>query len=129
MITWHGLDDEAIMPGQTQMYYEKVLSHAAAAAAATHADNNITDYYRLFLAPGVQHCGGGNGALPVNVMAKLRTWVEDGVAPKTLDAESFSRADDDDKIRRPLCRYPLVARYKGHGDTKEAESYECADSF
>ncbi|KAI1624792.1 tannase and feruloyl esterase-domain-containing protein [Exophiala viscosa] len=125
MITWHGMTDEAIMPGQTQTYYEKVLAHAA---TETHDNVSVADYYRLFLAPGVDHCGGGTGALPINVMAKLRAWVEDGVPPETLDAESFSRPGGD-KIRRPLCMYPLVARYKGHGDARKAENYECADSF
>ncbi|KIW81870.1 hypothetical protein Z517_04896 [Fonsecaea pedrosoi CBS 271.37] len=143
MITWHGTSDEAIMPGQTEQYYEEVLQreqrrrqrrrqYTQTSQSDTTSDNedddDVRDFYRLFLAPGVQHCGGGEGALPVNALGQLRTWVEQGVPPEILHGESFTRPRGD-KIRRPLCQYPLVARYKGHGDTSEAESFECADSF
>ncbi|OQV10281.1 hypothetical protein CLAIMM_14302 [Cladophialophora immunda] len=126
MITWHGTSDEAIMPGQTQQYYDEVLRHAGTPHSGI--DGEVRDFYRLFLAPGVQHCGGGEGALPVDVLGQLRRWVEERVAPDVLHGESFTRRHGD-KIRRPLCRYPLVARYKGHGDAKKAESFECATSF
>ncbi|OAP64932.1 hypothetical protein AYL99_00904 [Fonsecaea erecta] len=126
IITWHGTSDEAIMPGQTQQYYDEVLRRFG----GSHSDNgsHVRDFYRLFLVPGVQHCGSGEGALPVGVLAQLRRWVEEGVAPDVLHGESFTRPHGH-KIHRPLCPYPLVARYKGHGDVGKAESFECATSF
>ncbi|KIW94148.1 uncharacterized protein Z519_05464 [Cladophialophora bantiana CBS 173.52] len=123
MITWHGTSDEAIMPGQTVQYYEEALRFAASGIST-----DTKDFYRLFLAPGIQHCGSGEGALPIKVLPQLRKWVEEGVAPDVLEGESFGR-DHGDKIRRPLCMYPLVAKYKGHGDMRKAESFECAGSF
>ncbi|KIY01802.1 uncharacterized protein Z520_01940 [Fonsecaea multimorphosa CBS 102226] len=144
IITWHGTADQAIPPGQTQEYYEAVLRHfSETPPTSSGADDrdrragHVRDFFRLFLVPGVQHCGYGEGALPVNVLTKLRDWVERGIAPDVLHGESFTRAnrgdgDGDgsgDKITRPLCPYPLVARYKGHGDVRKAESFECATSF
>jgi feruloyl esterase len=87
-----------------------------------------SSFIRLFMAPGVGHCSGGTGPAPHNPFDALVTWVEQGTPPETLPA---TRRDDTGKtIRsRPLCQYPLVARYKGKGSTDEASSFECRASF
>lgn len=126
LLLWHGTSDEAIMPGQTVQYYNSVLDSAKTPYTRV---KNVDDFFRLFMVPGVQHCGGGEGAVPINVFQQLRDWVEKGVAPEELDGESFTRSDGE-KIHRKLCRYPDVARYKGKGhDMRKASSFECAPSF
>ncbi|HTJ70787.1 MAG TPA: tannase/feruloyl esterase family alpha/beta hydrolase [Actinospica sp.] len=79
MITWHGLADQLIFPQGTVDYYQRVQ-------AATGGARNVSSFYRLFLAPGVQHCGGGNGPAPTDPLSALTTWVEHGKAPATLSA-------------------------------------------
>jgi feruloyl esterase len=51
-------------------------------------------------------------------------WVEEGDAPETLDGVKRDQAGAVVRTR-PLCQYPLVARYKGTGSTDEAFSFEC----
>lgn len=108
MVTWHGQADELIFPGGTIRYWQQVR----------HAD----DFFRLFMAPGVGHCGGGPGAAPTDPLASVVKWVEQGKAPEKLPAASPTATRD-------LCRYPLVSRYDGHGDQNAAASYRCARSY
>ncbi|KAJ9602611.1 hypothetical protein H2200_012804 [Cladophialophora chaetospira] len=126
LIAWHGTSDSAIPPGQTTQYYESVLEYAKTPYSGIE---DVSDFFRLYMVPGVDHCAGGDGALPINALLKLRKWVEEGIAPEELDGESFGRSDGE-KIYRKLCRYPSVARYRGGDhDSRKAESFTCADSF
>ena len=79
---------------------------------------------RLFLAPGMGHCGGGPGPNEWDKLQPLVEWVEKGKAPASI----VSRREDQGKVvmTRPLCPYPQVAKYKGTGDTNDAKSFECA---
>jgi len=99
------------------------------------------DFFRLFLAPGVNHCGGGSGpnssfaytlgndigALDADhdILAALDRWVEHDVAPTRLIASHFT-AGVADKTR-PICAYPKMARYKGNGDPSQPGAWICAD--
>lgn len=84
------------------------------------------DFLRLFMAPGVEHCGGGPGLAPDNPFATVVRWVEEGIAPETL---SGARRHGNAEIveSRPICRYPSVAVYSGSGDPRDAASFECRD--
>ena len=79
-------------------------------------------FARLFMAPGVGHCSGGSGAAPIDPLAAVVAWVEDGVAPDTLPAQAG-------ETTRPLCPWPQVARYDGDGSTDAAANFSCADSY
>lgn len=118
MITWHGLADAVIFPDGTKQYYEAVEA----------GDGNVRDYYRYFEAPGVEHCRGGVGPYPGTVMQALVDWVEKGDAPETIVATSLPN-DDGQVWVRPLCLYPLVARYTGDGNPRVAENWECAETY
>ena len=85
------------------------------------------EFIRLFMAPGVGHCGGGAGPAPSGQLEALLAWVEDGKAPETLLA---TRRDQSGATRsRPLCQYPQVAKYKGRGSTDDASSFSCSNGF
>jgi hypothetical protein len=86
------------------------------------------DFIRLFMAPGVAHCAGGAGPAPTGQLEALLAWVEEGRAPETLMAV---RRDQSGAIvrSRPLCPYPLVARYRGTGSTDDAASFMCSPTF
>jgi hypothetical protein len=113
MVTWHGEADELIFPAGTTDYYRRV-------DPAT--PGRTEDFYRVFMAPGVDHCGGGAGPVPTDPLAAVVAWVEQGTAPETLPARS-------ETATRNLCRYPLVSRYNGTGNPNEASSYRCARSY
>jgi len=86
---------------------------------------------RLFMVPGMGHCGGGAGATDkYNAMAALAHWVESGVAPQQLTAAvtvpTFSARSGQQVSRsRPLCAYPQIARYNGKGNPEEAANFTC----
>jgi hypothetical protein len=121
IVLWHGLSDQLIYPRGTINYYARV-QQAMGGAAKT------SEFARLFLAPGVAHCGGGTGPAPSGAFEAVVKWVEDKTAPATLSAV---RRDQSGAVTRsrPLCQYPLVARYKGTGSTDEAGNFECKASF
>lgn len=79
LIILHGMADEAIPALMTIQYYEQ-MSAAMGGEAATR------DFARLFLVPGVYHCGGGNGPDLIDALAALEAWRERGQAPDRLAA-------------------------------------------
>jgi tannase/feruloyl esterase len=121
IVMWHGQSDQLIYPGGSIDYYNKVVKQLGGAA-------RTSEFFRFFLAPGVAHCGGGSGPAPAGQLAALVKWVENGIPPETLTA---IRRDASGGVARsrPLCQYPLVARYKGKGSTDDAASFECRSGF
>ena len=81
------------------------------------------DFYRLFMVPGMYHCGGGVGPSTFDAFTPLVEWVEKGTAPASIVG---SRIADGKVVRtRPLCPYPQVATYKGSGSVDDAASFAC----
>ncbi|OXM54952.1 tannase/feruloyl esterase family alpha/beta hydrolase [Amycolatopsis alba] len=113
LITVVGTADQLIPPGGTLAYREQVERRMGGA-------DRVNDFYRLFLAPGVQHCGGGAGAQPVNALSALVDWVEQDKAPATLAATTL-----DGTGSRNLCPLPQMSRYNGHGNPALSSSYHC----
>jgi hypothetical protein len=116
-ILWHGDADQLIYPQGTIDYFERIQRHEGGARSAD-------GFVRLFMAPGVGHCAGGNGPQPTGQLEALVNWVERGTAPATLLAVSRGKQDEVTRTR-PLCPYPSVAVYKGHGSTDEAGNFKC----
>ena len=123
LVQYHGWNDQLITPLNSIDYYESVLAHFGRGRdrAATLAD--VQSFYRLFMAPGVAHCGGGTGPNVFDAQTALEQWVEAGVAPDQLPARRLVNGVVDRS--RPLCVYPAVAVYRGSGDTNDAASFEC----
>ena len=95
-------------------YYESVLRRIG---PSTH------EFYRLFMVPGMFHCGGGIGTSTFDAFTPLVEWVEKGAAPQSIPA---SRLVEGKVVRtRPLCPYPEVAKYKGSGSIDDAASFSC----
>ncbi|HTQ54250.1 MAG TPA: tannase/feruloyl esterase family alpha/beta hydrolase [Bryobacteraceae bacterium] len=116
IVLWHGWSDQLIYPEGTIDYYERVERRMGGA-------KSTSAFARLFLAPGVAHCAGGAGPQPEGAFDAVVRWVEEGQAPETLRAV---RHEPGGGVRsRPLCRYPLVAKYKGSGSTDDAANFEC----
>jgi len=114
-IVWHGWADQLISAEGTIDYYSRVQKQMG-------GPEKTSQFIRLFMAPGVGHCGGGNGPSPSGQQEALLEWVEKGKSPETLPATSRDWS-------RPLCRYPLVAKYKGTGSTHDAAKFACSNGF
>ena len=111
LLLWHGFNDPGPSPLSTIAYFAAVNGKVPAAK----------DSVRLFLAPGVLHCGGGAGPDQLDTLTALERWVERGSVPERLVATKANSP-----LTRPLCAYPRLARYKGGGDTNDAASFDCA---
>ena len=115
LLIWHGLADDVIFPQGSIQYYQRVVRAMGGAAQAR-------SFARLFLAPGVQHCASAAGPEPDRPLAAVVRWVEHGQPPASILASSA-------RLSRPLCAYPQVARYSGHGVTSLASNFSCAAAF
>jgi feruloyl esterase len=117
LIQYHGWGDPQISPGNSVQYYSSVVQKLGGRDA-------IHGSYRMFMVPGMAHCGGGDGPNRFDMIAALEEWVEKGKAPDRIEA---SRLRDGKVDRtRPLCPYPQVAKYKGTGSIDEAANFACA---
>jgi len=114
LIQYHGWNDQQISPYNSVNYYKSVQEHVG----------KVSDSYRLFMMPGVRHCGGGDGPDHINVMSALEQWVESGNAPSQIAASHVSNGKVDRS--RPLCPYPQVAKYKCSGSIDDPASFTCA---
>jgi hypothetical protein len=114
MVMYFGWADPQLNPLMGVEYYEKVVEKMG----------NVTpDFFRLFMVPGMFHCGGGIGTSVFDAASPLLKWVESGSAPDQIQA---SRVVDNKVVRtRPLCAYPQVARYQGSGSIDDAANFSC----
>jgi feruloyl esterase len=80
-------------------------------------------FARLFLAPGARHCASAAGPAPADPLAAVVNWVEHGKAPASVLGTVTSPATNAVTLTRPLCAYPLSARYTGHGSTDDANNF------
>lgn len=117
VILWHGWADDRISPEGTIEYYRRVQEQMGGA-------KRTDEFARLFMAPGVGHCGGGVGPAPVEALGPLIEWVERGRAPEKLLTAGRDAAGSTTRAR-PLCPYPRLAKYRGQGSIDEAENFTC----
>jgi feruloyl esterase len=111
MIVYHGLSDQAMSTGTLVNWYEKLTPRDAVGAQS---------WARLFLVPGMTHCGGGQATDQFDMLSAIQAWVEEGRAPDRVLATGSALPGKS----RPLCPYPQVARYNG-GDQNDASSFSC----
>ena len=107
----HGWTDATISAKGTIAYTESVMKH----------DPSASQDVRLFLVPGMGHCGGGNGPQRVEWLTVLDKWVATGKAPDELETGFAPPAAG----ARKLCAYPKKAVFKGAGDGKSPDQFEC----
>jgi len=115
LIHYHGWSDPQISPGNSTEYYGNVVKTLSGA--------NPQESYRLFMAPGMGHCGGGEGPNTFDMLAALERWVEHGQAPDRILASHSTNGVVD--RTRPLCPFPQIAVYAGTGSRDDAASFVC----
>jgi feruloyl esterase len=115
LIFYHGVSDPWFSAQETVNYYQRL-----------QADNGpapTSSWSRLFLVPGMGHCGGGDRTLDnFDMVSAIVNWVEKGQAPEQIIAKGVSAPGE----TRPLCPYPAHAHYSDSGDPTLAISYRCA---
>jgi feruloyl esterase len=123
LLLYHGWNDASISPLNTINYYESVISTLQGKAARAAAEADAQKFVRLFMVPGMLHCGNGPGPNSFDMLTALESWSEKGQAPERVVASHSTRGVQD--RTRPLCVYPKVASYTGTGSTDAAENFEC----
>jgi len=128
LLMYHGWSDPNIAPLNTINYYESVVDKMGGA-------DKTAAWIRLFMAPGMGHCGGGEGPNSFDVVNAIEQWVENQKAPAQMiashstDGRVFNFGGPEAQGRvdrtRPLCPYPQVARYKGTGSIDDAANFVC----
>ena len=136
LIEYEGWGDPGIFPADAIDYHRQVVEKAGGAEKTGR-------FYRLFMVPGMLHCGGGPGANAFgqpfapglkndaehNIIRALEAWVEKGVTPERVIATKYvdDKPDKGVAFTRPLCPFPQVPRYKGSGSTDLAVNFECVN--
>src|SRR5687768_11066304 len=115
MIFFHGVSDPTFSALDTVDYYNRM-------AAANGGADAVQRWSRLFLVPGMGHCGGGSLTTDsFDLLTALVNWVEQDVPPDAAVATPRDRP----RLSRPLCAYPRYAHYSGRGDPNDAANFEC----
>ena len=117
LLFYHGVSDPWFSALDTIDYYERMTK-------ANGGRATVMRWSRLFLAPGMGHCGGGPAALDTfDPLDAVVQWVEQGKAPDSLTATGPALAGRS----RPLCPYPQHGHYKGAGNPDDAAAFECRE--
>jgi feruloyl esterase len=141
LLLWAGWNDPLWSQKNIVQYYKQVVAEADHGRHAHHgwprhwkvpklerdALERTQKYARLFMAPGMGHCGGGDGPNSFDTFVPLVEWVEGKKAPARIVATKFvnNQASQGVDRTRPLCPYPANAIWDGKGDPKLAESFRC----
>jgi feruloyl esterase len=113
LLLYQGWGEPGIPPANLVRYYGEIQSRTALAR----------DSVRLFMVPGMGHCGGGTGVNTFDMVTALDQWVTDGRAPAQVPASRVRNGVSD--RTRPLCAYPQIAIYKGSGSLDDAANFAC----
>jgi feruloyl esterase len=112
LVLYAGWRDTGITPENTVLYYETVLQEMGP---------QQDDWMRLFLVPGMGHCGGGPGPNSFDSLTALERWREKDVAPTEMLGTNRQAG-----LARPICAYPAYAKYDRSGEQKNAANWSCA---
>jgi pimeloyl-ACP methyl ester carboxylesterase len=113
LILYQGWGEPGIPPANLVRYYGEIQSKTSGAK----------DAVRLFMVPGMGHCGGGTGVNTFDMVTPLDQWVTAGTAPTQIPASRVRNGVSD--RTRPLCAYPQIAIYKGTGSLDDAANFAC----
>ena len=115
LIMYHGWADNVVSPLTSLNYYKRVQE--------VIGERETDEFFRIFLVPGMYHCGGGPGCNEFDMVRAIEDWVEKGKAPDRVIASK--KTDGKVNQTRPLCPYPQIASYKGSGSLDDAANFTC----
>jgi feruloyl esterase len=114
LLIYHGWADPGVPPMGSVNYFNNVIETVGPAAKES---------MRMFMVPGMGHCGGGDGTSTFSMIPALEKWVEQGKAPERIEASRVREGKVD--RTRPLCAFPKVAVYSGSGSTDDTANFSC----
>ena len=119
-IEYAGWEDQNISPINAVNYYQSIVDMQGGMT-------NTVSFARLFMIPGMGHCGGGEGVAPAtaDLLTAISNWVEKGQAPDSIPGSHTTAGAVD--LTRPICPYPMVEVYSGSGDVKDAKNFTCGN--
>ena len=143
LIVYNGWQDMPCRARALEDFYEE--------ARRLNGPDEVDEFMRVFMVPGMVHCFGGPGAWAADYVQAIMDWVENDVAPDRIIArhpgnftfmeslavigpalanwsEAILKAGAEagaHQFTRPLCPYPQYARYDGAGDPDDAASFDC----
>ena len=132
LLLYHGWTDPGVSPLETIDYYENMVATVSGTKANPpghgtpafiDSTKRIEDFARLFMVPGMDHCGDGPGPNMFDAFGALVKWVEHDSAPREIIASQMTNGAV--ARTRPLCPYPMTAHYMGHGSTDDAANFAC----
>jgi len=132
LLLYHGWTDPSVSPLETIHYYKNVVAVANGGKPTATEDETPampnearpkSDFVRMFMVPGMDHCGGGPGPNLFDAFGPLVNWVENHHPPETIIASHMTNGAVD--RTRPLCPYPKTAQYTGQGSTDDAANFVC----
>jgi len=112
----HGWADGLIPAPNTVAFYKSMTANMDPKKAA--------DSVRLFMVPGMGHCGGGDAPCVIDMLSVIDKWADQGKAPDSIIA---SRPPNEKPMTRPICPYPQIAKYKGSGSIDDAVNFICVE--
>lgn len=134
LILYQGWNDPAVPALSTLDYYNGVTKSLG--------QRRTDAFVRLYMVPGMQHCGGGSGPADFgqdpsgprgdashDIFTALEQWVELGRAPGRLIAVKRLPGMAAPLMTRPICPYPEAIKYTGKGSTSQASSFICSGSL
>lgn len=113
LLLYAGWGDTTITPENTILYYESVVKKMGGSQG---------DFTRLFLIPGMAHCGGGPGLNTFDSIGALEAWREKGQTPTQVTGFNNTTL-----MTRPVCAYPAAAKYKGTGNVRDGANWSCSN--
>ncbi|MGW0434201.1 tannase/feruloyl esterase family alpha/beta hydrolase [Micromonospora sp. NPDC003197] len=113
LLLWHGWNDQHISPQSTLLYYD--------AMRRAMGRGTVDRFAKLYLFPGMAHCGGGEGPNTLDILTPVMAWVESGRKPGRIIASHV--ANGTVTRTRPVYPYPTVARYDGTGSVDDAANF------
>ncbi|BCQ29779.1 tannase/feruloyl esterase family alpha/beta hydrolase (plasmid) [Caballeronia sp. NK8] len=115
LILWHGWADQHISPLFTIRYYQAVKD--------TMGEASANEFSRLYLVPGVGHCGGGEGFPNIDLVSQITGWVEQSAAPNAVMTYQTDATTTKVTASRPVYPYPAVAKFSGNGDWHDGANW------
>jgi len=116
LILYHGASDPSIPASQSIAFYRELMA-LQNGVARTQANA------RLFLVPGMHHCGGGPGPDQFDTLSAMEAWAEHGTAPASIIASTKPEAQVQHRLK--LCPFPQQGRYSGHGTINDPANWSC----
>ena len=120
LVIYQGWSDATVTPLETLQVYKDIANQMGGIT-------KTQQFARLFMMPGMQHCGGGPGPNNWDAFTPLVNWLLNGVAPNQITAFHFQNDDPSTGVvtrSMPVCAYPNQAKYIG-GDVNQASSWTC----